>query len=67
MEEIKTRYAGKRVLIVGHGNVFRSVYAHMSGLSISVTGEDRRYRLANTELVHLPNVQITSPLDRWML
>ena len=67
MEEIKTRYAGKRVLVVGHGNVFRSVYAHMSGLPLSHTQEDRKYRLANAELIHLPHTPVVNPLDRWVL
>lgn len=30
LQKIQSKYAGKRVLIVAHGNVFRSVYAAVS-------------------------------------
>jgi isoleucyl-tRNA synthetase len=67
LEDIQTRFAGKRVLIVAHGNVFRLVYAHAAGLPITTTQEDRRFRLSNTECVRLPNTPQVSPIDRWML
>ncbi len=65
-EDIRTKYAGKRILIVAHGNVFRSVVHHVMGVPLHQVMTDRNYRIKNNELIHLPVSPLTNPLDRWM-
>lgn len=61
------KYAGKRVLIVSHGNTFRTVYGYAMGVHRDESLRNKMYRLANTELVHMPTVPLTNELDRYIL
>lgn len=67
MKRIRETYAGKRVLIVGHGNVFRSVFAWATGFDREDVMTQKQYRLSNCERVRLPQTQFSNPLDRWMI
>lgn len=66
-EELLKKYAGKRILIVGHGNTFRSVYGYALGLSREEAFTQVNYRLGNAELAHFPAVRTDNPLDRFIL
>ena len=65
-EDISTKYAGKRVLIVAHGNVFRSFVHHVMGVPLERVMTDRNYRIQNNELIRLPSSPLQNPLDRWV-
>lgn len=66
-KRILEKYAGKRILIVGHGNTFRSVYGNVMGVDREEALTNKMYRLRNAELVHLPAVPLTNPLDRFII
>lgn len=65
--KILEKFSGKRILIVGHGNTFRSVYGNVMGIDQEEALTNKMYRLKNTELVHMPAVPLTNALDRFIL
>lgn len=67
LDAIREKYKGKRILIVAHGNVFRTLQGHMLGLDHEYVMTNTAYRLSNAELVHFPSVRTTNPLDRFIL
>ncbi len=65
--DVLSRYRGKKILIVAHGNVSRMITSHARGVDFEEAMSATNYRLKNAEVVSYPVTPTKNPLDRFIL
>ncbi|MDD5213458.1 MAG: isoleucine--tRNA ligase [Candidatus Gracilibacteria bacterium] len=65
-KKLEENHAGKNILLVSHGGVFRPINKYISNLS----DDEAYYQVAgakNSKLYKLPNYERNNKLDRWII